>query len=402
MQRFFRECWARPWAGAAAAMLCALAGGARAADEKSQAPLTVELRSTTEFWRNTQGGLSVGGTTLNKVQASFHFAGDAVGWRGFSAYAQVFKTNSESLSLVRTGDIQTVSNIEAPGVERLFEFWASQAFGAEDAPGFVAIRVGLIDLNRTFDSIEPAAPFINSSHGIGPDLSRSSQTGPSIFPVTGPSAQVDWRPSTKLLAHVGVFALPDPDRQNQFVDLHISSRIGAVVIGQLDYAFAKDAQASIGVWRNTAAAPSLADPARRLEPRPAVYAFVEGPTPLPGQPSGWVRAGVADGRVQAVDGYLGAGLVWKGLIPGRPGDGFGVAVAHAAISRSAQTAQGLPATETALEASYGFRLNRYFHLQPDVQRILHPAGRPHVPDATVIGLRIVAFGRAPAPPGADD
>jgi porin len=314
----------------------------------------------------------------------------------------VFKTNSESLSLARTGDVQTVSNIEAPDVERLFELWAAQSFGTDYAPGFVAVRAGLIDLNRTFDSIEPAGLFINSSHGIGPDLSRSSPTGPSIFPVTGPSAQVDWRPTATLFVHVGVFGLPDPNRQNQFADLHVSSRIGAVVIGQADYAFAKDAQASLAIWRDTAAEPSLADPARRLEPRVAVYGFVEGPTPLPGRPSGWVRAGVADGRVQAVDSYLGAGLVWNGLVPGRRDDRFGLAFARAAIGGPAQKAQGLPAAETTLEATYSFRVNRYFHLQPDVQHIVHPALAPGLRDATVVGLRLVAFGRAPDPPGGDD
>jgi porin len=395
--------------GVLASLACAVAlaaapwsGGARAAETSPASPLALELRETAEVWRNLQGGLSVGDTTLNKAQVSLRFSGDAVGWSGFSLYAQLFKTNAESLSLVRTGDVQTVSNIEAPDVTRLFELWLAQGFGQEDAAGWAQGRIGLIDLNRTFDSIDAAGLFINSSHGIGPDLSRSSATGPSIFPVSGLSAQADWRPTARLLAHVGLFGLPDPDRQGRLADARVSSRIGAVAIVQADYALAKDAQASVGVWRYTAAQPGVADPALRLEPRPGVYAFVEGPAPLPGGPNGWGRAGIADRRVQTVAGYVGAGLVWKGLVTGRPGDQFGLAVGRAIIGAPAREALGLPPAETTLEATYSLRLGRYLHLQPDVQHIFRPAAAPGLRDATVVGLRLTAFGRAPAAPDADD
>jgi len=382
----------------------ALAAGL-APDHAQAAPTpvwTLEARDTAEAWRNLQGGLSVGDAALNKLQASLRFTGDGVGWRGFSAYAQVFATSSGSLSQTRTGDTQTASNIEAPHVERLFELWAAQDFGEQDKPGWVSLRAGLIDLNRTFDSVSPAGLFINSSHGIGPDLSHSGRVDPSIFPISGLAAQVDWRPSRRLTTHLGVFAEPDPARIHNFVDLRLSSRDGVIVIGQADYDLGHDAQASVGVWRETAAEPSLADPTRMLRPHPGAYAFVQAPTPLPGKPSGWLRAGFADGRLQDVDGYLGAGLAWKGLVPGRADDRFGLAVAHARISGAARAAGGLPSAETSYEASYSFKLGRFLHLQPDVQHIVHPATAPGLRNATVVGLRLVAFVRTPDPPGDED
>jgi porin len=384
-----------------AAALVGLAGGARAADAPP-APLILELRDTAEVWRNLQGGFSVGDTTLNKAQFSLRFEGDAVGWRGFTAYAQLFKTNAESLSLTRTGDIQTVSNIEAPDVTRLFELWAEQAFGDPDKAGGIVVRGGLVDLNRTFDSIEPAGVFINSSNGIGPDLSRSSPSGPSIFPVSGPSLQADWRPAGNLLTHLGVFGVPDVARQGRFADLATASGYRAMVIAQADYAFGKGAQAAVGVWRYAAAQPTVADPGRRLHARPGVYGFVEGTTPLPGKPGGWIRLGIADGRVQPVSGYAGGGLVWTGLVPRRAHDQFGVAVAHAVIGGPSRDLLGLPPAETTIEWTYSFRLNRYLHLQPDVQHIIRPAGGPGLPNATVMGLRLTAFAHAPEAPDADD
>lgn len=398
MQRRPKSWPARRWAAAAALALALPTGAARAAD----GPLTLELRDSAEVWRNLQGGVAVGDTTLNKAQVSLRFDGEAAGLRGFSLYAQAFKTNAESLSMARTGDIQTVSNIEAPDAARLFELWASQEFGAADKPGWTALRAGLVDLNRTFDSIDPAGLFINSSHGIGPDLSRSSPSGPSIFPASGLAAQVDFRPTGRLVAHVGVFGVPDLARQGRFADITTASGYRAIAIGQADYAFGKDAQASLAVWRYTVAEPSIADPSRRIAARPGVFGFVEGPTALPGRPSGWVRAGVADGRVQTVSGYAGGGLVWRGAMLGRPGDQFGLAVAHAVIGGPAHEVLGMSTAETTLEATYSLRVGRYLHLQPDVQHIIRPALSAGLPNATVVGLRLTAFARAPESKVEDD
>lgn len=372
---------------AAALAVGAAPSCARAADASPTA-WAFEVRNTTDAWRNLAGGVSVGNATLDKLQASALFTGEAVGWRGFSAYAEAFKTNSESLSAARTGDTQTASNIEAPHVTRLFELWAAQAFGEKDQPGWVQVSAGVIDLNRTFDSISTADLFVSSSHGIAPDLSHSGFGAPSIFPLTAPGVQVDWRPAARLVLHFGAFGDPDPGRGGEFLDLRLSGRTGAIVMGQADYALGKDAQASFAVWRHTADLPSFADPARRLAPRAGAYAFVEGPTPLPGHPRGWLRAGFADGRVQDVSGYLGAGLVWKGLVPGRGADRFGLAVAHARIGAAGRST-GLPDAETSYEATYSFRLGRFLHLQPDVQHIVHPALAPGLKNATAVGLRLV-------------
>jgi porin len=378
------------WSFVLALGLAAAPGPARAADPPA---LTLEVRNTAEVWRNLRGGISVGNTTLDKLQASAAFDGAAAGLPGLRLYAQVFTTNAESLSLARTGDIQTVSNIEAPKTTRLFELWAQQSRGAEADAGWVIVRAGLIDLNRTFDSISTAGLFINSSHGIGPDLSRSGVSGPSIFPVAGAAIQFGWRPVKAVALNVGVFAEPDPERQDVVADLPI--RHGAVMIAQADWSLPHDAQVSAGVWRYSSAQTSVADPTRRIEPRVSAYGFVQGPVPLPGAPRGWVRAGFADGRVQAVAAYVGGGLVWNGPGGRRDRDQFGIALARAGIGAAARRTLGLPRAETTLEATYSFALGDYLHLQPDVQHIFDPAGGSGLRDATVIGLRFVLYAKWP-------
>ena len=186
----------------------ATALGAREPAHAAEAPaFSVELRDTADFWRNLQGGLRRGNTSLNKLSAAVTFDGEAAGIAGFRAYVQVFRTNAQSLSLARTGDIQTASNIEAPRVDRLFELWAEQSRGSDDAAGWLMVRGGVIDLNRTFDSISTAGLFLSSSHGIAPDLSKSGLSGPSIFPVAGPAIQAGWRGTVRRAVIAAVAAM---------------------------------------------------------------------------------------------------------------------------------------------------------------------------------------------------
>ncbi len=366
------------------------ANPARAQDGQDTQPkraLSLTLRDTVDVWRNLQGGVRVGYTTLNKGFLGATLNGDAVNLPGFKAHGSILRINGETFSISRTGDIQTASNIEALSAVRLFDLWVEQRLGSSG----VTARGGLMDLNETFDDIDPAGLFLNSSQGIGADIARSGRNGPSIYPVSALGAQVGWTPAKALSLHAAMFdGVPgDLAHPKRFVAVKLNRRNGALLIGQADYHFGRDGQASLGVWRYTAPFETVADPARRAHGRPGVYGFVEGSLPGPWSPSGWVRVGVADGRVQVVSGYFGAGVVWTP--PGRPDDRFGVAVARAAIGGPARRTMGLPKAETAWEASYSYRLNDVITLQPDVQYIVNPAlGPGRVPNALAVGLRIQA------------
>lgn len=84
---------------------------------------------------------------------------------------------------------------------------------------------GLIDLNSRFDSVDPASLFINSSYGIGPDLSRSGRGGPSIYPVSAPGATLTIAPSKRWTIRLGAFdGVPgDLDRTKAFVARRLAS-----------------------------------------------------------------------------------------------------------------------------------------------------------------------------------
>ena len=104
------------------------------------------------------------------------------------------------------------------------------------------------------------------------------------------------------------------------------------------------------------------------------------------------RFGLADTRVNPVDGYLGGGAVYRGLFPGRTRGriGFGVAAAHLgeAFRKSRyDIGEYGDAWEIALEWTYCFQLTPWFSIQPDLQYVINPAGVPGATNAWVAGVR---------------
>jgi porin len=356
-----------------------------AADAPTEAPVVVTLNETLDLWRNARGGLKVGDTTLNKLQIVADLDGDAAGLPGWTARLQYFRTNGESLSGGRIGDIQTASNIEALSADRLIEAWVERQVGDTGA-----VRVGLMDLNADFDSIRPAGLFLNSSHGIAPDLSRTGLNGPSIFPVSSLGVHARWAPSPSLTLRGAVFdGVPgDLDHPKAFAAVHLRSSEGALVVGQADLALAGDAQLSFGAWTYTARFDRIDRPGQRQQGWAGVYGYLEGPLPEVPRARGWLRVGVSDPSVALVADYLGAGVVFDGTVPGRPLDQLGFAVARAGLGAPLRRRDRLPAAETTFEATYRFKVNKHVALQPDVEYVRHPASQPSLPDALAFALRI--------------
>ena len=81
--------------------------------------------------------------------------------------------------------------------------------------------------------------------------------------------------------------------------------------------------------------------------------------------------------------YIGGGLGYKGLIPGREDDSLQFGVAHAQFSNR------LPnkSSETVLELAYTARITPWLHFKPDIQYVINPDGNGR--DALVMGLRML-------------
>jgi porin len=83
------------------------------------------------------------------------------------------------------------------------------------------------------------------------------------------------------------------------------------------------------------------------------------------------------------DLWVGGGLVYQGIIPGRPRDRFGIAAVRAGPSPT-YARQGF-SREVVVECFYEWRVTRWLRFRPDVQYFSRPAGTPN--DALAVGLR---------------
>lgn len=370
------------WAGAG---LLAFSGTAALAGPTGKLPpLSLAVRETFDTF-DVPVGVDPAAVVLNKIQLSATLRGEKLGLNGWLVHAQVFRFDGDSLSQ-HLGDIQTADNIEAVPATRLFEAYLAKMW---DKGGHsLALRFGLIDLNSQFDSIDPASLMLNSSHGIGPDLSRSGRNGPSIYPVTAVGSTVTWVKSQTLTFRVGIFdgVAGSPSAPRAFFAERLKPSDGLLVIGQTDWQLTKSSRLEAGAWAYTASQDGVL--ANKAHDHGA-YVSYEAPFNVLPRLNFWLRAGAANPEAQPIAGYLGGGLVQVGTIAGRPDDRLGLAIAHAIIGERYAGALGIHRAETSIELTYQVKLSRRLVIQPDVDYIHHPAHAGHVPNSLALGVRFV-------------
>jgi porin len=374
-----------------ALLALAFDAGPAVADPVDQLPtLAIAGRETFDAFV-APAGTDKGTALLNKIQVSATLRGDSLGLTGWSMHAQIFRFDGQSLSK-RLGDLQTADNIEAVPVTRLFEAYLAKLWGSQE--GSVALRLGLIDLNNQFDSIDSASLMLNSSHGIAPDLSRSGLNGPSIYPVTALGSTVTWVHSRSWTFRLGIFdgVAGSPGRPRAFVAERLKSKDGLFLISQADRQLSKNERIEAGVWDYTE--PHLGPSGRKVRDHGG-YASYEAPLAVLPHLNFWLRAGIANRDAQLVAGYVGGGLVHEGTIPGRRNDRLGIAIAHAILGGAAVRALSLHHAETSFEVTYQVKVSGRFVVQPDVDYIRHPAGVAHARDGLGMGIRFVYAGAYP-------
>ncbi len=332
------------------------------------------------------------------------------------------QSNRGSSVSERVGDFQGLSNIEAPSEWRLYEAWIEHNL----LPGRLSVLAGVYDLNAEFDVIRVAGDFLNSSFGFGPDFSATGLNGPSTFPLTTLGVRLTLRPHPRIFGRLAVMdGSPgdpgDPDRSR----FALGNGEGVLIAWELGYnqaapgvTIVKDEPPSrvqeggrrIGRSRNVQRARmKLAlggwaytrdfdawEVGESAQKSWGVYALAERLLYVEpgdaGSLSAFVRVGTADADVNRLSAYLGGGVVYTGLVPGRADDLLGFGLAHARNGSPflrALEADGAPLerAETVLEAIYMFQLGEFFQLEPNLQWIVNPGMDPAVDDALVLGLR---------------
>ncbi len=100
-----------------------------------------------------------------------------------------------------------------------------------------------------------------------------------------------------------------------------------------------------------------------------------------------------ENNANEMDTYVSAGLVYQGLIPGRPRDKTGLAFSRGWFSdelKNSRRADGKPIKhhESVIEFNHRFELGRGIAVQPDIQYLIDPAGTKEISNAFLAGFKI--------------
>jgi len=397
----------------------ALSARALPAQSRIAAPAVAgTLSYTGELVLGASGGLRRDAAALGMAGADLTLRlHPLIGWPGARAFLFLLGTHGGEPSAV-VGDVQGVSNIEAPGMVRLEEAWLQQNLLADR----LSLLAGRYDLNTEFYRLTSAGLFLNSSFGIGPEFGQSGVAGPSIFPNTAVGARVEFDPSRFTALRAAVLNGAPVNRPGGATRL-FAPEDGALLVGEAvvvrhpassagprherfhigrsgprPYA----AKLALGGWYYTARFPDLSETLPGGEPvlhrgSRGVYLIADqivrsGSPDHSGPLTAFAQLGVGDGRVNQIAGYLGGGVTLTAPLAERPEDQLGLAVAAALNGsrfRDAQAAAGEPAAaEVVLEATYIVQLVSWLAAQPDIQYVIHPGGLQAGRNALVLGLRL--------------
>jgi len=336
----------------------------------AQEGLDIELSYIGEGVQNTSGGIQKGSQYLGTGDLALTIDTEKSGlWQGGTFFIETLVNHGQNPSASLVGDVQTVSNIADGKRTRLQQFWYQQELAEH-----VSILLGLHDLNSEFYVSEYGSLFLNSSFGVGPDMSGNVPT--SLWPEAGYAVRLDVH-DEHLYLHVAAY---DGDPATRTIDINTE---GLMLIAEAGYLQRASAY-KLGVWQHTA---------DKVAPDGAVYSSDFGMYAVVDQAVNddlgvFLQLGLTPSSRNDISSYAGFGVHVHGLIPSRHDDTFGIAVARAGFSTLAQTTNNLTSAETTVEITYDMPMTDYLTIHPALQWVQHPSGDKALSAAKVAMLRL--------------
>lgn len=281
---------------------------------------------------------------------------------------------------------------------RVLEGWVEHR-GAGDR---WSVKAGLYDVNSEFDTLQTSLLFVNSAFGMGTDLGASGRNGPSTFPSTSLAMRGQVRLGDRLtLRAAAADGVPNDPAHPRRDWIGIAGGDGALLIGEADAELGV-VRLLAGGWSYTARSDDRFDAATGAAVIRQVRshgAYVRGEAQLAGDRTrgmrGFFRLGVASDRANIFGGFSSLGFVWRGLLPSRPRDDSGIAIAYAGGSSAGRgivrSQIGTPARgEAVIELNHRIAATDWLGVQPHVQYVVAPGLNPTLGNALVLGLRLTA------------
>ncbi len=399
--------------------------------------IRLETANITDFLANLTRDGGPKGLIPGEIDLKLQLDGEKlVGWKDatFMIYGLgLYGANPDPLSQ----DAQGFSSILAVNDWKVYEAWYQQNFLEDD----LSFLVGLYEITSEFDVLKTSSGlFVHSSFGTNAAFGLSGQNGPSTFPTTSLSFRGQWQINDHVIVRA-VLADGVPGDPDDATGTHIKinrdegfllagesayyqgrftkkqSRPTSPLFSQpnLQYSFRNrgreaespyETKVALGGWVYSTDFDDLSTQDSNGNPktRDSTYGmYLIGEQFLFQEAQGrnqglWIfgQFGWADPRVNQFSFYIGGGLVYEGLLPGRESDQTGLGFAYAINGshyKKGQRQQGLGVEdeEVALELTHAIRVfsDPVFIIQPDLQYIIHPNTNPQVDNALVGGFRLL-------------
>jgi porin len=365
--------------------------------------LTFGAEYTGEVLANLSGGIKTGVTyeALLKISLQADLA-KVLCWNGATVYGSMLYPHGKGLTTRYSGDLNQLSNIDAYNSVRLFEVWFEQNFFGD----LLSMRIGQMSADVEFFQPETSSVFINSCFGTFPTISFGTEL--PIYPVGGLGARLEYKPANALTFRAALFD-SNPGIQNlndkNGTRFHLSPNAGMIFIAEGNYRInpttanhgMSGSYTLGGYYDSRKFTESFVHPTHSSNG--GLYAIADQvvyrPAPYVDETSNsrnlsiFVSCAVAPADRNLVSLYVDGGFDYRGLLPGRENDDFGIAISYTKLSQdvihNAKVVRS--GHETVIEATYRLRLTDHVFLQPDLQYILYPGGFGEHPNALVTGLR---------------
>lgn len=375
---------------------------------------------TTEVWGNTAGGISTGAVSTSLFD--FGVENDLeklVGWKGATIHSSWFAPMGKDLSSEYVGNMFTVSNAAAFNSLYLYELWFQQNF-LQDT---ISLRLGQLAADAEFAGSDYGSLFLNATFGWPPFLSDNIPNVGPAFPKGTLGVRLALNPTDWFTFQTAVYqGDPFEDTVNRHgLRWELNSQIGYLWMNEAQVRWnhrepstGLPGQAKGGFWYHAAdlagagTASSTVDQGncgfyavidQMLHREPGeetIVAGKDGKTIVrekSDQGLGWFgRVGCGPQDRNFLGFYFDTGLSYKGLIPARNDDTFGVAFAYGQLSNGARQSlydegsRGVGA-EMVLEVTCQCQLTPWLTLQPDLQYVINPGATQDYGNALVVGAR---------------
>jgi porin len=409
-------------------------GGARTRWE--EAGFSFSLTYIGEVLGNASGGVRRGTIYEGRLDAQFDLDLDkALGWSGATIHTNFYQIHGTGLSRYYLANLLVASGIEALPSTRLYELWFEQKL----LEGKLAVRAGQLAADTEFLVSQYAGLFVNSTFGWPGITAANLPSGGPAYPLATPGIRLKMQPTDDVAILLGLFngdpapeGPGDPQRRNR-TGTSFELDDPPLFIGEAQASYNQGKGASglpgtvkLGAWHHfgrfsdqsrDVLGASLADPngsglAARLRGNDGVYAVLDQ---LVYRFAGdgdqgiglFARASASPSDRNLISFYADGGVTFKGLLPSRPDDTFGISVGYAQISESVRRldrenvlfsgeAQPIRSSEAVLEVTYQAQIVPGWTVQPDFQYVFRPGGNvvnPRDPnggrikDAAVFGVR---------------